>query len=122
MSSIGPIVFVIALALPFLDAWHFASFGVHEDHWRTEKVAAIPTNALVVTDPSLTRIRLERSRLAADAFACCCFCLSQGGTDAILDCGLRRWPEVGFGDIGADLREACFWIVPGLPTTYRGPT
>jgi hypothetical protein len=29
----------------------------------------------------------------------CCFCLSQGGTDATLDCGLRRWPEVGFGDI-----------------------
>ena len=24
-----------------LDAWPFASFGVHEDHWRTEKVAAI---------------------------------------------------------------------------------
>jgi hypothetical protein len=24
-----------------LDAWPFASFGVHKDHWRTEKVAAI---------------------------------------------------------------------------------
>jgi hypothetical protein len=24
-----------------LDAWPFESFGVHEDHWRTEKVAAI---------------------------------------------------------------------------------
>jgi hypothetical protein len=24
-----------------LDAWPFASFGVHEDHWRIEKVAAI---------------------------------------------------------------------------------
>jgi hypothetical protein len=22
-----------------LDAWPFESFGVHEDHWRTEKVA-----------------------------------------------------------------------------------
>src|SRR5579864_2659921 len=30
----------------------------------------------------------------------CCFCLSQGGADATLDCGLRRWPEVGFREVG----------------------
>jgi hypothetical protein len=29
----------------------------------------------------------------------CCFCLSQGRADATLDCGLRRWPEVGFEEI-----------------------
>jgi hypothetical protein len=29
----------------------------------------------------------------------CCFCLSQDGADAILDCGLRRWPEVGIWEV-----------------------
>jgi hypothetical protein len=28
-----------------------------------------------------------------------------------------RQPEVGFGDIAADLREDRLWIVSGLPTT-----
>jgi len=36
----------------------------------------------------------------------CCFCLSQGGGDVTLDCGLRRWPEIGFGDIRTKTRQA----------------
>jgi hypothetical protein len=40
----------------------------------------------------------------------CCFCLSRGGADATFDCGLRRWPEVGFGEIAIDLPQARFWM------------
>jgi len=47
----------------------------------------VPRSRLVFTDGERWRRRF------------CCCCLSQGGTDATLDCGLRRWPEVGFGDI-----------------------
>jgi hypothetical protein len=35
----------------------------------------------------------------------CCFCLSQGRADATLDCGLRRWPEVGFSEVIAIGRD-----------------
>jgi hypothetical protein len=42
----------------------------------------------------------------------CCFCLSQGGADATLDCGLRRWPEVGFGEIAVDLPDERIMPIP----------
>ena len=28
----------------------------------------------------------------------------------------RRWPKVGFGEIGIDVLQARFWIVSVLPT------
>jgi len=48
---------VIALALPLLDAWPFASFGGHEDHWRTEKVAAISLTSSDVLMPAPAHLR-----------------------------------------------------------------
>src|SRR5271166_5694709 len=45
----------------------------------------------------------------------CCFYLSHGGTDAILDCGLRRWPEVGFGEIAIDVLQARFHVADHPP-------
>jgi len=43
----------------------------------------------------------------------CCLCLSQGGADATLDCRLRRWPEVGFGEIAINLPKSRFWSASG---------
>jgi hypothetical protein len=47
-------------------------FSIHADSIHADDDALRgQTNALVVTDRLLTRSRLERSRVAADAFACC---------------------------------------------------
>src|SRR5579864_5730779 len=42
----------------------------------------------------------------------CCFCLSPGGADATLDCGLRRWPKVLFWEI-ANFMSSARGIPPG---------
>jgi hypothetical protein len=50
------------------------------------------------------------------AIAIAGLCLSQGGTDATLDCRLQRWPEVGFGEIAINLPQSRFRRASGWRT------
>src|ERR1700685_3960223 len=65
----------------------------------------VTKSRLVFTDGERWRLRLL-------------LLLSQGVADATLDCGLRRWPEVGLEEITMDLPEPRFWITSGWPTIH----